>query len=58
VVSRSRDQAERLARRGVVVRDCASFGLDGHVRIAVPDGAGLARLDRALAALDDNQEER
>jgi histidinol-phosphate/aromatic aminotransferase/cobyric acid decarboxylase-like protein len=49
---------ERLARRGVVVRDCASFGLDGHVRIAVPDGAGLARLDQALAALDDNQEER
>jgi histidinol-phosphate/aromatic aminotransferase/cobyric acid decarboxylase-like protein len=37
-----------LAGRGVVVRDCASFGLDDHVRIAVPDGAGLARLDDAL----------
>lgn len=47
-----------LARRGVVVRDCASFGLDGHVRIAVPDSAGLARLDRALAALGDTQEQR
>jgi len=39
---------ERLAPQGVVVRDCASFGLDGWVRIAVPDERGLERLDRAL----------
>lgn len=38
----------RLAARGVLVRDCASFGLPGHVRIAVPDGTGLARLAAAL----------
>jgi histidinol-phosphate/aromatic aminotransferase/cobyric acid decarboxylase-like protein len=37
-----------LAGQGVVVRDCASFGLPDHVRIAVPDGTGLARLDGAL----------
>jgi histidinol-phosphate/aromatic aminotransferase/cobyric acid decarboxylase-like protein len=37
-----------LAHQGVVVRDCASFGLPDHVRIAVPDGTGLARLDGAL----------
>jgi histidinol-phosphate/aromatic aminotransferase/cobyric acid decarboxylase-like protein len=37
-----------LARQGVVVRDCASFGLPDHVRIAVPDAGGLQRLDRAL----------
>jgi histidinol-phosphate/aromatic aminotransferase/cobyric acid decarboxylase-like protein len=37
-----------LARLGVVVRDCRSFGLPGHARIAVPDAAGLDRLDRAL----------
>jgi threonine-phosphate decarboxylase len=40
-----------LARRGVVVRDCASFGLADHVRIAVPGPDDLARLDGALAAV-------
>jgi histidinol-phosphate/aromatic aminotransferase/cobyric acid decarboxylase-like protein len=35
----------------VLVRDCANFGLPGTVRIAVPNGDDLARLDRALAAL-------
>lgn len=39
---------EALAPQGVVVRDCASFGLPGLARIAVPDAAGLARLDHAL----------
>ena len=39
---------DALALRAVVVRDCSSFGLPDHVRIAVPDGAGLDRLDRAL----------
>ncbi len=39
---------DALARRAVVVRDCSSFGLADHVRIAVPDAEGLDRLDRAL----------
>jgi histidinol-phosphate/aromatic aminotransferase/cobyric acid decarboxylase-like protein len=39
---------ERLAPEGVVVRDCASFGLDGHARVAVPGPAGLDRLAAAL----------
>jgi histidinol-phosphate/aromatic aminotransferase/cobyric acid decarboxylase-like protein len=38
----------RLAPFGVLVRDCAGFGLPGHARIAVPGDAGLARLEEAL----------
>jgi histidinol-phosphate/aromatic aminotransferase/cobyric acid decarboxylase-like protein len=37
-----------LARRGVLVRDTASFGIPDGVRIAVPDDAGLDRLAAAL----------
>lgn len=37
-----------LARHGILVRDCASFGLPGTVRIAVPSAAGQARLAAAL----------
>lgn len=39
----------RLARRGVLVRDCASFGLAGYVRVAARPAAERARL---LAALE------
>jgi histidinol-phosphate/aromatic aminotransferase/cobyric acid decarboxylase-like protein len=39
---------EVLAPRGVAVRDCTSFGLPDHVRIAVPDHAGLDRLLEAV----------
>lgn len=42
---------EVLAPRGIVVRDCASFGLEGIARIAVPNEAGLARLAEALETL-------
>ncbi|MEY2462450.1 MAG: histidinol-phosphate aminotransferase [Acidimicrobiaceae bacterium] len=44
---------DRLAPHGIAVRDCASFGLASHTRIAVPDHAGLERLDRALDATND-----
>jgi histidinol-phosphate/aromatic aminotransferase/cobyric acid decarboxylase-like protein len=50
LVPGARGLRSALARRAVVVRDCASFGLPDHVRIAVPDGPGLDRLDRALGA--------
>jgi histidinol-phosphate/aromatic aminotransferase/cobyric acid decarboxylase-like protein len=39
---------DRLAREGVIVRECSSFGLEDRVRIAVPDEQGLARLVAAL----------
>lgn len=42
---------ELLAPSGIVVRDCASFGLDGVARIAVPNESGLARLNDALLTL-------
>jgi len=41
---------QRLAPHGVLVRDCASFGLAGHARVAVPDWAGMERLAAALEA--------
>lgn len=46
------DLRARLAPLGVVVRDCASFGLPGCARVAVPDEEGLERIDRALRTLD------
>jgi histidinol-phosphate/aromatic aminotransferase/cobyric acid decarboxylase-like protein len=46
---------ESLAPHGIIVRDCASFGMDGVVRIAVPNDAGLARLDAALESVWNDQ---
>lgn len=42
---------EVLARFGVLVRDCTSFGMPGVTRIAVPDATGLDRLVEALDSL-------
>lgn len=39
-----------LAPHGILIRDCASFGLPGTARIAVPDDHGLDRLEEALRA--------
>ncbi len=44
---------ERLAPHGVVVRDCASFGLPGTARVAVPRRADLDRVLGACAAVAD-----
>jgi threonine-phosphate decarboxylase len=48
LVRNAGDLRDRLARHGVLVRDCASFGLPGTVRIAVPDEPGLAHLTATL----------
>lgn len=39
---------DALARQGVVVRDCTSFGMADTVRLAVPGDKALTRLDDAL----------
>ena len=48
LVSPAGDLRRCLAGHGILVRDCASFGLVDTVRIAVPDHAGLDRLAAAL----------
>jgi histidinol-phosphate/aromatic aminotransferase/cobyric acid decarboxylase-like protein len=54
LVPRSDGLRDRLAHEGVVVRDCASFGLEATHRIAVPDDDGLERLERALEHARDH----
>lgn len=56
VLVRAPGLRERLAQQGVIVRDCTSFGMPDHVRVAVPDGAGLDRLDRALGRLSNGSD--
>jgi histidinol-phosphate/aromatic aminotransferase/cobyric acid decarboxylase-like protein len=51
VLVRAPGLRDRLAPQGILVRDCASFGLPDHVRIAVPDDAGLSRLEEVLCAV-------
>lgn len=43
---------DTLAAEAIVVRDCSSFGMPDHVRIAVPDDQGLERLDAALQRIE------
>lgn len=56
VLARAPRLRDQLAPHGIIVRDCASFGLVDHVRIAVPDSAGLARLDAALHRLEPSSQ--
>ncbi len=48
VLVRAPGLRELLAPHGVVVRDCASFGMPEYVRVGVPDSDGLARLESAM----------
>jgi len=55
VLARRAGLRRRLAPQGVVVRDCSSFGMPGHARIAVPDERGLHRLAAALDATGEGR---
>ena len=45
---------EQLLRRGLVVRDCASFGLPAHIRIGIRPEADCLRLAEAMEELRVN----
>lgn len=47
---------EPLLARGILVRDCANFGLDGVVRMAVPNEEGLYRLNKAFSEVSSSLE--
>ena len=51
LVDRAAGLRDRLAPLGIVVRDCASFGLAACARIAVPGPDEIERLDRALSTV-------
>ena len=53
VLVRAPGLRDRLALEGIVVRDCASFGMPGDVRVAVPDSRGLEQLVGALDRLSN-----
>ena len=40
-----------LKRRGVIVRDCTSFGLPEYIRITVPEPAAIDRVVEAVTAI-------
>jgi histidinol-phosphate/aromatic aminotransferase/cobyric acid decarboxylase-like protein len=42
---------DKLLTQGIIVRDCASFGLPTSVRVAVPDDDGIGRLSSALGVI-------
>lgn len=45
----SKELAERMLRHGVIIRDCASFGLENHIRLAVRKRSENLKLIRAFS---------
>lgn len=55
-IARADRLRDRLLHHGILVRDGASFGHPGAVRVAVPDETGLERLATALGVDHTTQE--
>ena len=47
----SKELAERMLRHGIMIRDCASFGLRDHIRVAVRKRQDNKKLIKALSAV-------
>ncbi len=47
----SKELAERMLKHGIIIRDCASFGLENHIRIAVRKRSENRRLVKAFTAV-------
>ncbi|MDP2765851.1 MAG: aminotransferase class I/II-fold pyridoxal phosphate-dependent enzyme, partial [Candidatus Methanoperedens sp.] len=45
----SAELSERMLRHGIIIRDCASFGLENHIRVAVRKRSENQRLIRAFS---------
>ncbi len=45
----SAELTERMLRHGIIIRDCASFGLENHIRVAVRKRDENQRLIRAVS---------
>jgi len=45
----SAELSERMLRHGIIIRDCASFGLDNHIRVAVRKSSENRKLIKAFS---------
>jgi threonine-phosphate decarboxylase len=47
----SKELAERMLRHGIIIRDCTSFGLENHIRVAVQKRSENRRLIKAFTGV-------
>jgi len=47
----SSELVERMLRHGIIIRDCASFGLENHIRVAVMKRSENRKLMKALSGV-------
>ncbi len=47
----SAELEERILRHGIIIRDCASFGLENHIRVAIRKRSENRKLIKAISAV-------